>query len=397
MRVKLTKGVVESARANQSGDRLLWDIVLPGFGLRVTRAGVKSYIVQYRAADGRDRRLTLGKEGAMTLEQARRLAAEKHLQVRAGRDPALEREAALAAPTVAELVARFMTEHAPRRSKSTQEHYKIFFRCYLLPALGGRKVRDVRWEDLDAIHRSLSSTPYAANRFLSACSKAWALAARWGWWPREMPNPAREHDRYPEMQRGQALDPGALGRLGKGLLAELPGSLQVAAFTFTLFTGCRPGEALAARWADLEGRCLHLPDSKTGPRTVYVGAAAADLLDGLERISDFVFPGRFGSLYDLRPLWLRLRVRAQLSPRLRLYDATRHTFNSTAARLGVPREIRMRLMGHAPSREVHDVYTHYAPEYLLRAADLVAKELAALTRGEQEGLRQWNVGPDYRR
>jgi integrase len=102
-------------------------------------------------------------------------------------------------------------------------------------------------------------------------------------------------------------------------------------------------------------------------------------------------------LRSAAPLWLRLRVRAQISPRLRLYDATRHTFNSTAARLGVPREIRMRLMGHAPSREVHDVYTHYAPEFLLRAADLVAKELAVLLRGETEGIRQWTAAGEEQR
>jgi integrase len=111
------------------------------------------------------------------------------------------------------------------------------------------------------------------------------MCARWGWWPREMPNPARGHDRHHEERRGQALDMPALGRLGAALNQEPPGSTPAAAFTFMLLTGCRPGEALSSRWAaiDLDTRVWNLPASKVGPRSVYLGRPALDLLRALHR------------------------------------------------------------------------------------------------------------------
>ena len=390
MRARLTHRLVGTIKADSERDTLIWDRELLGFGLRVSRRGVKSYVVQYKAPDGRDRRLTLGKHGsALTLEQARKLAAKRLLEVKNDRDPAEERRAFAAAPTVEDLVARFLAEHASKRSASMQRNSRSLFRLYLLPAVGARKVGDVRWEDLERIHRELRDRPYQANRFLAACSKAWALAARWGWWPREMPNPAQGHDRHHEERRGQALDMPELGRLGEALRQEDKDSMPAAAFTFMLLTGCRPGEALKVRWAavDLDARIWHLPASKAGPRSVYLGRPAIDLLRTLPRCGEYIFPGRgSGPMSDLKRLWERLAARAELPARMRLYDATRHTFNSTAAYFGVPREIRMRLMGHSLGRDVHDIYTHLRPEQLLAAADLIAGGLAAALRGErQEG------------
>ncbi|HVT15238.1 MAG TPA: integrase arm-type DNA-binding domain-containing protein, partial [Thermoanaerobaculia bacterium] len=381
MKAKLTHRLVAGTEADPTRDTFVWDRELAGFGLRVSRRGVKSFVIQYRAPDGRDRRLTLGKHGSvLTLDQARKLAAKRLLEVKNDRDPAEERRAASAAPTVQDLVTRFLDEHAAKRSESLRRNYGGLFRLYLLPALGARKVADVRWEDLAKIHNELRDRPYQANRFLAACSKAWALAARWGWWPREMPNPARGHDRHAEERRGQALDTAAIERLGRALQAEAPGSMQVAAFTFMLLTGCRPGEALTARWAavDLDARIWKLPASKAGPRSVYLGRPAMELLRALPPCGELVFPGRAeGPMWDLKSLWRRLVARAGLPARLRLYDATRHTFNSTAAHLGVPREVRMSLMGHSLGRDVHDLYTHLRPDLLLAAADQVAGVLAA--------------------
>jgi len=390
MRTRLTHRLVSSMRADPDRDTLVWDRELVGFGLRVSRRGVKSYVVQYRAPDGRDRRLTLGKHGSgLTLEEARKLAGKRLLEVRNDRDPAAERRAFAAAPTVEDLVARFLEEHASKRSPSMQRNCGMLFRLYLLPAVGARKVADVRWEDLERIHGRLRDRPYQANRFLAVCSKAWALAARWGWWPREMPNPAQGHDRHHEERRGQALDMAGLGRLGEALREEDSSSMPAAAFTLMLLTGCRPGEALKVQWPaiDLDTRTWHLPASKAGPRAVYLGQPAMELLRALPRCGELVFPGRTsGPMSDLKRLWARLAARAELPARMRLYDATRHTFNSTAAYFGVPREIRMRLMGHSLGRDVHDIYTHLRPEQLLAAADLIAGGLAAALRGErQEG------------
>jgi integrase len=391
VKAKLTLRLLNSLRPDPDRDTFVWDRELVGFGLRVSRGGVKAYVVQYKAPDGRDRRLTLGKHGSvLTLEQARKLAAKRLLEAKNDRDPAEERRALAAAPTVADMATRFLKEHASKRSAGMQRSCRMLFSLYLVPALGSRKVADVRWEDLEKIHGELRDRPYQANRFLSVCSKAWTLAARWGWWPREMPNPARDHDRHHEERRGQALDLAGLGRLGEALRQEQAESMPAAAFTFILLTGCRPGEALNVRWPaiDLDARIWHLPASKAGPRAVYLGRPALDLLLALPRCGDVVFPGRnSGPMNDLKRLWQRLTTRAEVPAGMRLYDATRHTFNSMATDLGVPREIRMCLMGHSLGRDVHDLYTHLRPDLLRAAADLISGSLAAALRGERQEAR----------
>ncbi|HEX7184370.1 MAG TPA: tyrosine-type recombinase/integrase [Thermoanaerobaculia bacterium] len=386
MRGKITKRLVDSIQADPERDVLVWDTDLAGFGLRISRGGVKSYVFQYKL-HGRARRMTLGEHGRdLTLEAARKLAVARRLAVQAGGDPATEAEAAAAAPTVRDLAARYLTEHAAKRSASTRRAAEMLFRLYLIPALGSRKVAAVTWNDLDALHRKLAHTPYQANRLLSLASKAWALAARWGWFPRTLPNPARDHDRYPEQPRGQALDHDQLVRLGAALDQERNGATSVAALRFCLLTGCRPGEALAAQWEDIDfaARVWRLPAAKTGPRAVYLGQAAVDVLSGLARGGRWLFSGRVdgAALTSLRALWERVADRAELPKGLRLYDATRHTFATTAAELEVPRDVRQLLMGHAVSRDAHDRYVH-ATGVLLRAADLVAGELSAALGGEK--------------
>ncbi|HBL26420.1 MAG TPA: hypothetical protein DD490_06260, partial [Acidobacteria bacterium] len=255
-----------------------------------------------------------------------------------------------------------------------------------VPALGSRKVAEVTWNDLDVLHRKLAKRPYQANRMLALASKAWSLAARWGWFPRALPNPARDHDRHPEQRRGRALSREQLARLGSALDHERNGLSSVAALRFCLLTGCRPGEVLTARWedVDLAARIWRLPAAKTGPRAVYMGQAAVAVLAGLAQSGPWLFGGRTdgAALTSLRALWERVAVRAELPEGLRLYDATRHTFATTAAELEVPRDVRQLLMGHAVSRDAHDRYVH-AIGVLLRAADLVSGELASALRGEE--------------
>ena len=89
---KLTKRVIDAARTAK-GEIFLWDDELPGFGLRVKASGAKSFLVQYRNANGRSRRLTLGRYGVLTVEEAPQEAKLALAEVVKGADPAESREA----------------------------------------------------------------------------------------------------------------------------------------------------------------------------------------------------------------------------------------------------------------------------------------------------------------
>src|SRR5450755_2215908 len=101
---KLTKRIVDAARASKNGsDAVFWDDAVTGFGLRVKASGVKSWLVQYRNAHGVSRRLTLGRAGVMTPDQARKEARQKLASVDRGQDPADESAQARKAKTVSQL------------------------------------------------------------------------------------------------------------------------------------------------------------------------------------------------------------------------------------------------------------------------------------------------------
>ncbi len=96
MKVKLTPVFVLKAPPPQVGNRIVyWDEALPCFGLMVTRAGHKSFVVQYRAA-GVSRRLTFKAEsrGGLSLDKAKREAKAVIGAVTKGADPLAERRKA---------------------------------------------------------------------------------------------------------------------------------------------------------------------------------------------------------------------------------------------------------------------------------------------------------------
>ncbi|HUP24105.1 MAG TPA: Arm DNA-binding domain-containing protein, partial [Thermoanaerobaculia bacterium] len=84
---RLTSEYVDRLEPPASGHRIAWDVDVAGFGARVTAAGVRAYILNYRTRAGRQRRITLGRASALTASQARKLAKEELGKVAAGTDP----------------------------------------------------------------------------------------------------------------------------------------------------------------------------------------------------------------------------------------------------------------------------------------------------------------------
>jgi len=116
-RIQITKRSVDAVLPPPSGELKVWDAELRGFGLRVRAGGTKSYIVQYRNAEGRTRRLTVGVCGRLTPDDARSKARQMLAAVDRGEDPVEDAQENRRAPTVAEFAVQYMELHArPRRS-----------------------------------------------------------------------------------------------------------------------------------------------------------------------------------------------------------------------------------------------------------------------------------------
>ena len=90
-------------------DTVFWDRDLPGFGVRVYASGTKMYVVQSRTK-GKSVRVTVGRHGVITADEARRRAARIVNRIKAGEDPVAEPLPARLAggPTVADLALQYL-------------------------------------------------------------------------------------------------------------------------------------------------------------------------------------------------------------------------------------------------------------------------------------------------
>ena len=380
---KLTKKLIDRLSAEDK-EYVLWDSELPGFGVRIKPSGVKSYCIQYRNDQGRSRRLTLGRHGRITVDQARKLARQTLVKADTGNDPAEEKMQAGKALTMAELASRFLHEHAEikKKPKSLAQDRRMLNKI-ILPAMGRLRIEAITRRDIYNLHYKLKDTPYQANRVLSLLGKMLNLAEKWGMRP-DGSNPTRHVERYKEQSRKRFLSHDEMARLGAVLTeaekdnSELP--QVILAIRVLLLTGCRLSEILTLEWSmvDFEQACLHLEDSKTGARDVQLNAPALELLGSAQRYHDnmYVIPGMKpgAHLVNLNKPWRRIRIKAGI-PDVRLHDL-RHSFATIGVATGLNLPIVGHLLGHSQAQTTAR-YAHAATDPLKAAAEAVGKEIAA--------------------
>ena len=198
-----------------------FDDDVKGFGLRVMPSGVKSYILEYRpGAGGRGtakRRLTLGRHGAMTAEQAKKAALDGLARIRLGDDPQAVKSLRRASLTVGGLVDAFIAEHVANKCKPrTAEAHKIAV-LRLRAAYGGMRAEALTRAQIATLHSKFKDSPFAANRFLAVISKCFTWGSSRGLLPEGHINPARGVERYKEHARERFLTSEELSRLGDAL------------------------------------------------------------------------------------------------------------------------------------------------------------------------------------
>ncbi len=376
-----------SVDASQPGvkDAYLWDDELAGFGLKVTPAGRKVYVVQYRIGGrkGRVRRVTIGVHGRVTPDQARMEAKRLLGLVSAGHDPAEEKQQGKNKPALDSLFELFFDEHVNVKLKaSTASAYHRRYRLYISDSLRRRSAQDIVRSDLARLHVSMRDKPYQANATLAMLSKFFTWCEQHGYRP-DGSNPCRHIQKYKERHRERFLSSLELARLGKALAEaetnETTSPYVIAALRLLLLTGARLSEILTLKWSyvDYENNLLRLPDSKTGAKVVYLNAPALQILTDLPRLEDnphVICGGKVGAhLVNLQKPWRRIREAAGLDD-VRIHDL-RHSFASVAVGSGQSLPVIGALLGHTQPGTTQR-YAHLAADPLRAASDAIGARIS---------------------
>jgi len=378
---RLTKRTVDTAEIGAK-DTYIWDTELKGFGLKVTPKGRKVYITQYRIGR-RSRRVTLGVHGILTTEEARQAAKITLGQVSSGIDPATDRDKAKAGFSAEAIFEKFEVSYLSIRVKpNTAKDYRRVFEKYIFPRFKHVTVRDITKQDMLRLHHDMRMTPYRANRTRAKMSKFFNWCEEHGY-REEYTNPTRFVKKYKEHARHRYLSTEEQQRLGEALnkaeAENIASPYAVNAIRLLSLTGARLREITHLKWeyVNFERGTLDLPDSKTGRKTIYLNAAAKDILAQIVRQADNPYvmcglvPG--GPLVNLQKPWTRIREMADLKD-VRMHDL-RHTFASVAAMGGMSLPMIGALLGHSQPQTTAR-YAHLAANPLLEAVEQIGQKIS---------------------
>ena len=287
----------------------------------------------------------------------------------------------MTAPTFRDFVAvQWKAACYGRCKPSTRKRMNSALRRQLLPAFGALPLD---WIDRAAVHLWFDgysrTAPGGANRTLDVLRQILNHAIACG---HLATNPTRGVIRNPRRKLTRFLSRAEVDRLRAALDAHRgrgSGRQQAEIIRLLLLTGCRKGELVRLRWSEVDGDVLRLPDSKTGPRTVFLNTQAQAILARQPRTeSAYVFPW----LVDLsRPrstelsLWPKVCRQAGIEG-VRLHDL-RHTFASHAVMQGVPLPVVSRLLGHLHPRMTFR-YAHIGDRETEAAAERIGVAIATM-------------------
>jgi integrase len=355
----------------------LWDRELTGFGLRVRPSGHKVWIVKFTHR-GRQKKVTLGRVGQMNAVEARAEARRRLAGAATHGLPKRECRGPAAAPTFADYAPEFWRDYARHWKPRTQVTSLAHIERELKPVFGVMSVDRIRRSDVLRWRDTMAGKAATFNRALPVLAVMMKYAEQLAYRPRGS-NPCRNTPRYQRPAKERFLSGAEYRRLGRALSeheADQPDA--VAAVRLLMFTGARVSEVLTLRWDDVQSPRLRLPDSKTGPKFVYLNSQAEGVLSELRarRAGELVFPGRSGDTPRLTIWgpWSAIR-RAAALPDVRLHDL-RHSFASVAVNNGVPLVMIGRLLGHALA-ETTAGYAHLEDRSLADAAVRVSGSLAS--------------------
>jgi len=312
------RGTIAKAEPPVKGQRFIFDDhrdAPRGFGLRITSAGGKAFILQY-AVDGRDRRKTIGEWPTWTLDAARAEARDLARGIDKGNDPLEAKRRRKEEPTVAELARDWLDRHAS--GLASEKAIRGYINNDLLPELGQMKVSDVRRRDvIEVIEAKAEKTPRAAAQLLLYARRLFDFATDRDHIPA---NPLAglkpssitvkgKRDPLRAVVRGRILDADEIRAFWEGI--DGPGfhRLTALALRLVLVTGQRPGEVAGMRQDEIKGRWWTIPAARRGKtesvQTVYLTDAALEIVAAAKVEIERLTPRRGepwqGFIFEARP------------------------------------------------------------------------------------------------
>ena len=369
-KIRLTKTAVDALPIPEKGYALTWDTDLTGFGVRVTDSGAKSFILQQRI-HGKDRRMTLGRYGAVTVEQARKDAKVKAGQIAGGGDPVAERRrAALATKTLGQVLADYAEARNAITESTRRDMAGVLKRCS--PDWLKKPVNALTPDMILTRHKRIGkATPASANkwgRYLRALL-AFAKGRYTDTEGRSLltDNAAHvlSHARawYRVERRQRVLQAHELAAWWEAV-QSLRNDAHRDYFVTLLLTGLRKEEARSLQWADVDfqARTLTVHGTKNhSSHTLPMGPYLAALLNGRARLGPLVFTGTHGEVGNLR---YSLESIAKASGVKFMVHDLRRTFATLAESLDIPSYALKRLMNHKAQGDVTGGYLVITTERL---------------------------------
>ena len=381
MRTHLTKKFLDGLPNPPKGKRTrVYDDSVTGFAAVKLPSGVVRFTLDYGPREHRRRVVigTLKPPGEFTLKEAQTQATITLGEVRKGADPLADQVAKRNEMTFTEWKNTYL-DIVRERKKSWRDDERYLGRA-------AKSWRSIRLGSLstEAVEKAFQQTriergKISANRFLAsvrAClQEAWRrnlvidnVAARVKFLPENPPRP-------------RTLTPDEFQRVLQAI-AELPDPFERAAITLIIETGCRKSEALAAKWedVDLDAGTWRIPSPKAGcPQAVPLAGTTVALLRNLERVSNWIIPGRHRGRRraDVRTVWARVRKSAGAED-VTVHDL-RRTFGLEAVRT-VGLHKASKLLRHSRTSVTELVYAPLGLDELRQATEKVAQTRAKVLK-----------------
>ena len=337
------------------------DTKTTGLQLRVTASGTKTYSVYRRLKAGQPERITLGKFPSMTVEQARKSAADLNSVIESGASAAAVKRSVKAELTFGEAFDDFLERKRKRDgtpiSDKTKRDYSDLLRLYL-DGIKRKKLSAIERSEIKAIHfKTTKKSAAQADRVVAVVSSVFTFMMAHELFSGQ--NPATLIQKNPAPSRDRFLQADELTPFFKAL-SESANIVMRDFFLLALLTGARRANVCAMRWADLDlaAGIWRIAKTKNGtPQTVTLSPEAVAVLDARKDDGGvFVFPGDgvTGHIVEPKKAWATLLKAAGIK-NLRIHDL-RRTLGSWQARTGAS----LPIIGKSLNHKTHQTTAIYA-------------------------------------